>query len=58
MIWRYFYLTWTMAQIAQDLHIPKGTVKSKMAFSHARTCDAGRGPVLLRRSLQEMGAGR
>jgi RNA polymerase sigma-70 factor (ECF subfamily) len=29
-IWRCFYLTWTTAQIAQDLHIPKGTVKSRL----------------------------
>ena len=47
-IWRSFYLRWTAAQIAQDLHIPKGTVKSRL---HS----AMRG---LRRSLQEMGVRR
>jgi len=47
-IWRYFYLTWTTAQIAQDLHIPKGTVKSRL-YSAMRE---------LRRSLLEMGVRR
>jgi len=47
-IWRYFYLAWTTAQIAQDLHIPKGTVKSRL-YAALRE---------LRHSLQEMGIGR
>jgi RNA polymerase sigma-70 factor (ECF subfamily) len=47
-IWRCFYLTWTTAQIAQDLHIPEGTVKSRL-HSAVRA---------LRRSLQEMGVRR
>ena len=44
-IWRSFYLRWTAAQIAQDLHIPKGTVKSRL---HSALRE-------LRHSLQEMG---
>jgi RNA polymerase sigma-70 factor, ECF subfamily len=47
-IWRSFYLRWTAAQIAQDLHIPKGTVKSRL---HSAMRE-------LRHSLQEMGVRR
>jgi RNA polymerase sigma-70 factor (ECF subfamily) len=47
-IWRYFYLTWTTAQIAQDLHIPNGTVKSRLHSALRK----------LRHSLQEMGVRR
>jgi RNA polymerase sigma-70 factor (ECF subfamily) len=47
-IWRYFYLMWTTAHIAQDLHIPKGTVKSRL-YSAMRE---------LRHSLLEMGVRR
>jgi RNA polymerase sigma-70 factor (ECF subfamily) len=47
-IGRSFYLTWTTAQIAQDLHIPEGTVKSRL-HSAVRA---------LRLSLQEMGVTR
>lgn len=47
-IWRSFYLAWTTAQIAQDLHIPKGTVKSRL---HSAMRE-------LRRSFQEMGVRR
>jgi RNA polymerase sigma-70 factor (ECF subfamily) len=47
-LFRCFYLTWTTAQIAQDLHIPKGTVKSRL---HAAIRE-------LRRSLQAMGVRR
>jgi RNA polymerase sigma-70 factor, ECF subfamily len=47
-IWRSFYLRWTAAQIAQDLHIPKGTVKSRL---HSALRE-------LRRSLQGMGVRR
>ena len=47
-IWRSFYLTRTTAQIAQDLHIPQGTVKSRL---HSAMRE-------LRRSLQEVGIRR
>jgi RNA polymerase sigma-70 factor (ECF subfamily) len=47
-IWRSFYLRWTAAQIAQDLHIPKGTVKSRL---HSALRE-------LRLSLLEMGVRR
>jgi RNA polymerase sigma-70 factor (ECF subfamily) len=47
-LFRYFYLTWTTAQIAQDLHIPTGTVKSRLRAAKRQ----------LRRSLDEMGVRR
>jgi RNA polymerase sigma-70 factor, ECF subfamily len=47
-IGRCFYLRWTTAQIAQDLHVPEATVKSRRR-SAVRA---------LRHSLQEMGVRR
>jgi hypothetical protein len=47
-LFRYFYLMWTTEQIAQDLHIPRGTVKSRL-YAALRE---------LRRSLHEMGVRR
>jgi RNA polymerase sigma-70 factor (ECF subfamily) len=45
---RSFYLGWTIAQIADDLQIPEGTVKSRLHYAlHA-----------LRLTLQEMGVTR
>jgi RNA polymerase sigma-70 factor (ECF subfamily) len=45
---RSHYLGWTIAQIADDLQIPEGTVKSRLHYAlHA-----------LRRTLQEMGVTR
>jgi RNA polymerase sigma-70 factor (ECF subfamily) len=42
------YLGWTIAQIADDLQIPEGTVKSRLHYAlHA-----------LRLTLQEMGVTR
>jgi hypothetical protein len=47
-LFRYFYLTWTTEQIAQDLHIPRGTAESRL-YAALRE---------LRRSLHEMGVRR
>jgi len=45
---RSYYLGWTIAQIADDLQIPEGTVKSRLHYAlHA-----------LRLTLQEMGVTR
>jgi len=47
-VWRSYYLGWTIAQIADDLQIPEGTVKSRLHYAlHA-----------LRLTLQEMGVSR
>ena len=45
---RSYYLGWTTAQIAKDLHIAEGTVKSRMHY----------GLRALRLTLQEMGVTR
>jgi len=45
---RSYYLGWTTAQIAEDLHIAEGTVKSRMHY----------GLRALRLALQEMGITR
>jgi RNA polymerase sigma-70 factor, ECF subfamily len=42
---RSYYLCWTTAQIAEDLHIAEGTVKSRLHYALGA----------LRRTLQEMG---
>ena len=45
---RSYYLDWTTAQIAEDLHIAEGTVKSRLHYAlHA-----------LRLTFQEMGVTR
>ena len=47
-VWRSYYLGWTTAQIADDLQIAEGTVKSRLHYAlHA-----------LRLTLQEMGVTR
>lgn len=45
MLGRSYYLGWTMAQIAKDLGLPEGTVKSRLHYSARK----------LRLILQEIG---
>jgi RNA polymerase sigma-70 factor (ECF subfamily) len=47
-IWRSYYLRQTVAQIADDLHIPEGTVKSRLHYAVRA----------LRLTLQELGVTR
>jgi RNA polymerase sigma-70 factor (ECF subfamily) len=35
--WRSYYLRWTTAQIADDLHIAEGTLKSRLHYAPAST---------------------
>jgi hypothetical protein len=43
-VWRSYYLRWTTAQIADDLHIAEGTLKSRLHYAL----------LALRLTLQEM----
>jgi RNA polymerase sigma-70 factor (ECF subfamily) len=43
-VWRSYYLGWTTAQIADDLHLAEGTVKSRLHYAL----------LALRLTLQEM----
>ena len=47
-VWRAYYLGWTTAQIADDLQIAEGTVKSRLHYAVRA----------LRLTLQEMGVTR